>query len=153
VAFYDDPGEVPTPRALSDRDGYLPALRLEVVPQGCRQRRGHVPGEHLIVLLRGEGNEVGVRSLPIHLQHVGTMGDVLEAASVLARLVPWPRSRRRSSMIGNGLVGTVGQTTWRLGVSPREYPELEAGTRAPTFETWDRICKLFGWPQTFTNGS
>jgi hypothetical protein len=80
VAFYDDPGEVPTPRALSDRDGYLPALRLEVVPQGCRQRHGHVPGEQLIVLLRGERNEVAVRLLLSHLQHVGTMGDVLEAA-------------------------------------------------------------------------
>jgi hypothetical protein len=27
--------------------------------------------------------------------------------------------------------------------------ELEAGTRWPSFETWDRICKLYGWPQTF----
>ena len=81
VAFYDDPGEAPTPRASSDRDGYLPALRLEVVPQGCRERRGHVPGEHLIVLPRGERNEVTVRRLLIHLQHVGTMGDVLEAAA------------------------------------------------------------------------
>ncbi len=43
-----------------------------------------------------------------------------------------------------------GQAAWRLGVSPREYRELEAGTRSPTFETWDRICKLFGWPQTLT---
>jgi hypothetical protein len=24
--------------------------------------------------------------------------------------------------------------------------------RSPTFETWDRICKLYGWPQTFTSG-
>jgi transcriptional regulator with XRE-family HTH domain len=30
---------------------------------------------------------------------------------------------------------TVGQVAWRLGVSPREYRELEAGTRSPTFET------------------
>jgi len=22
--------------------------------------------------------------------------------------------------------------------------------RSPTFETWDRICKPYGWPQTFT---
>jgi hypothetical protein len=27
--------------------------------------------------------------------------------------------------------------------------EPEAGARSPSFETWDRICKLFGWPQTF----
>jgi hypothetical protein len=35
------------------------------------------------------------------------------------------------------------------GVAVREYRELEAGKRYPTFETWDRICKLYGWPQTF----
>jgi hypothetical protein len=45
---------------------------------------------------------------------------------------------------------SVGQAACRLGVSVKEYWELEAGARAPTFETWDRICKLFGWPQTFT---
>lgn len=75
------PGEVPTPRTLSDRNGYLPALRFEEVPQRCRQRRGHIPGEHLIVLGRGERNEVTVGLLPIHLQHVGTMGDVLEGTA------------------------------------------------------------------------
>jgi hypothetical protein len=25
---------------------------------------------------------------------------------------------------------------------------VEAGTRSPSFETWDRICNLYGWPQT-----
>jgi hypothetical protein len=44
---------------------------------------------------------------------------------------------------------SVGQAAWRLGVSIREYRELEAGAQAPSFETWDRICKLHGWPQTF----
>jgi DNA-binding XRE family transcriptional regulator len=44
---------------------------------------------------------------------------------------------------------TSGQVAWRLGVKPQEYRELEAGKRMPDFETWDRICKLFGWPQTF----
>jgi hypothetical protein len=29
------------------------------------------------------------------------------------------------------------------------YRELEAGEPAPEFETWDRICDLYGWPQTF----
>jgi hypothetical protein len=38
---------------------------------------------------------------------------------------------------------------WRFGVSVREYRELEAGKRSPTFATWDRICKLYGRPQTF----
>ena len=44
---------------------------------------------------------------------------------------------------------SVGQAAWRLGVSIREYRELEAGARSPSFDTWDRICKLYGWPQTF----
>jgi hypothetical protein len=38
---------------------------------------------------------------------------------------------------------------WRLGVSVREYRELEAGTRWPSWDTYDRMCKLYGWPQTF----
>jgi hypothetical protein len=41
------------------------------------------------------------------------------------------------------------RAAWLAGVSVREYRELEAGTRAPNFDTWDRICKLYGWPQTF----
>jgi hypothetical protein len=45
---------------------------------------------------------------------------------------------------------SVGQVAWRLGVSIREYRELEAGIRWPSWETFDRICKLFGWPQTFS---
>jgi hypothetical protein len=44
------------------------------------------------------------------------------------------------------------QAAWRFGVSVREYRELEEGTRSPTFETWDRICKMYGWPQMFLNG-
>jgi predicted transcriptional regulator len=34
---------------------------------------------------------------------------------------------------------SVGQAAWRLGVTVREYRELEAGARSPSFETWDRI--------------
>jgi transcriptional regulator with XRE-family HTH domain len=30
---------------------------------------------------------------------------------------------------------TVEQAAWRLGVTVREYRELEAGDRSPTFET------------------
>jgi DNA-binding XRE family transcriptional regulator len=44
---------------------------------------------------------------------------------------------------------SVGRAAWRLGVSVREYREIEAGARVPSWETWDRICKLYGWPQTF----
>jgi transcriptional regulator with XRE-family HTH domain len=45
---------------------------------------------------------------------------------------------------------SVAQAVGRFGVRPSEYRELEAGERWPSFETYDRICKLFGWPQAFT---
>ena len=44
---------------------------------------------------------------------------------------------------------SVGQAAWSLGITVREYRELGAGARAPSFEKWDRICMLHGWPQTF----
>jgi DNA-binding XRE family transcriptional regulator len=44
---------------------------------------------------------------------------------------------------------SMGQVAWRLGVSVRTYRELEVGTSFPNWETWDRICKLYGWPQTY----
>jgi transcriptional regulator with XRE-family HTH domain len=56
------------------------------------------------------------------------------------------RDRRRRGF-------TVGQVAWRLGVSPQEYRELEAGTGLPTFDTWDGICKLYGWSQSFVGKS
>jgi transcriptional regulator with XRE-family HTH domain len=52
------------------------------------------------------------------------------------------RDRRRMGF-------TVSQVAWRLGIGPGTYREIEAGERAPDFETWDRICKLYGWPQAF----
>ena len=42
-----------------------------------------------------------------------------------------------------------GEAAWRFGVSVREYRELEAGDRFPDSDTWDRICKFYGWPRTF----
>jgi predicted transcriptional regulator len=44
---------------------------------------------------------------------------------------------------------SVGRASWELGVSIREYRELEAGNCSPSFEMWDRICRLYRWPQTF----
>ena len=48
--------------------------------------------------------------------------------------------------------GQPGKAAWRLGITVREYREIEAGERVPSWETWDRICRLFGWPQTFASG-
>jgi transcriptional regulator with XRE-family HTH domain len=44
---------------------------------------------------------------------------------------------------------TIGQVAWRLGAKPQEYWELEASSRLPDFETYERISELYGWPQTF----
>jgi hypothetical protein len=33
---------------------------------------------------------------------------------------------------------SVARTAWALGLSIREYREIKAGTRSPSFETWDR---------------
>lgn len=47
---------------------------------------------------------------------------------------------------------SVEQAARRLGVSLREYRAIEAGEQAPAWETWDRICKAFGWGQTLVGG-
>jgi predicted transcriptional regulator len=44
---------------------------------------------------------------------------------------------------------SVGQAAWWYGVSPSVYRELEAGTRWPSSDKYERICDLFGWPQAF----
>jgi Helix-turn-helix domain len=48
---------------------------------------------------------------------------------------------------------SVARASWLVGVSVREYRELEVGERCPDFETWNRICKLYGWPQTLVGVS
>jgi predicted transcriptional regulator len=46
----------------------------------------------------------------------------------------------------------LARAAWLLGVSVRELREIEAGERYPSFDTYDRIEKLFGWPQAFVSG-
>jgi DNA-binding XRE family transcriptional regulator len=53
------------------------------------------------------------------------------------------RDRQRAGL-------TVGQTAWRLDMKPREYVAIESGDSWPDFDTYDRICKLLGWPQSFS---
>jgi Helix-turn-helix domain len=43
----------------------------------------------------------------------------------------------------------VCRAAWLLGVTVRKYREMEAGDRVPEFDVWDRLCELYGWPQTF----
>ena len=49
------------------------------------------------------------------------------------------RGRRREGL-------RVCRAAWLLGVTVREYRELEAGERLPDASTWERMCEAFGWP-------
>jgi DNA-binding XRE family transcriptional regulator len=44
---------------------------------------------------------------------------------------------------------TEAQAARRFGVSLRAYRSFEAGEAAPNYATYERICALFGWPQTY----
>jgi hypothetical protein len=44
----------------------------------------------------------------------------------------------------------VCRAAWLIGVSVREYREIEAGEQFPGPGTSQRISELSGWPQTFT---
>ncbi len=44
---------------------------------------------------------------------------------------------------------SIGEAAWRFGVTRAEYRALEAGDLLPSFDTYDWICKLFGWSQSF----
>jgi transcriptional regulator with XRE-family HTH domain len=52
------------------------------------------------------------------------------------------RDRERSGL-------RIAQAAWRLGITPAAYRRLEEEKARPSFDTYDRIAKLFGWPQTF----
>jgi DNA-binding XRE family transcriptional regulator len=45
------------------------------------------------------------------------------------------------------------RAAWLVGVSIREYREIEAGDRMPSLETYRRISELDGWPQTFAGSA
>jgi DNA-binding XRE family transcriptional regulator len=52
------------------------------------------------------------------------------------------RDRERSGL-------TLEQAARQLGVTRSAYRALEAAELWPSWETYDRIERLFGWPQTF----
>jgi DNA-binding XRE family transcriptional regulator len=47
----------------------------------------------------------------------------------------------------------VCRAAWLIGVSVREYREIEAGDRMPSLAVYRRISELYGWPQTFVEAS
>jgi Helix-turn-helix domain len=52
------------------------------------------------------------------------------------------RDRRREGL-------RVCRAAWLIGVTVREYREMEAGNRDPSNDAWERLCELDGWPQAF----
>ena len=52
------------------------------------------------------------------------------------------RARKREGL-------RVCRAAWLVGVSVREYREIEAGDRIPSLGTYERLSELYGWPQTF----
>jgi len=43
------------------------------------------------------------------------------------------------------------RAAWLISVTVREHRDLEAGNAFPDADTFDRICELYGWPQTFVS--
>ena len=40
----------------------------------------------------------------------------------------------------------LARAAWLLGVSVRELREIEAAERYPTWNTYEKICEVYGWP-------
>jgi transcriptional regulator with XRE-family HTH domain len=43
----------------------------------------------------------------------------------------------------------VCRAAWLIGVSVREYREIESGDCTPSLDTYRRISELYRWPRTF----
>ena len=63
----------------------------------------------------------------------------------MATLAAFPRMLERDRQRQGLRVCTA---AWLLGVTVREYRELEAGG-FPTSKVYERICEVFGWPRSF----
>jgi predicted transcriptional regulator len=69
-------------------------------------------------------------------------GGLLIVATAAAYEAMMQRDRKREGL------RAVGEA-WLIGVSVREYREIEAGDRTPSLDTYQRISELYGCPQTF----
>ena len=65
---------------------------------------------------------------------------------------PWPRTRAMMQRDRKREGLRVCRAAWLIGVSVREYREIEAGDRMPSLDTYERISELYGWPQTSGRG-
>jgi DNA-binding XRE family transcriptional regulator len=57
-------------------------------------------------------------------------------ATLAAYSAMMQRDRKREGL-------RVCRAAWLVGVSVREYREIEAGDRDPDFQTWRRMCDVF----------
>jgi hypothetical protein len=68
----------------------------------------------------------------------------------MASLASFPsmmeRDRKREGL-------RVCRAAWLVGVSVREYREIEAGDRMPSLATYQRISERYGWPERFVGRS
>jgi ribosome-binding protein aMBF1 (putative translation factor) len=48
---------------------------------------------------------------------------------------------------------SIEDASWRVGLTPRRLRDMEAGEVWPDFETYERICELFGWPQSYVRAT
>jgi DNA-binding XRE family transcriptional regulator len=51
-----------------------------------------------------------------------------------------PRDRERMGL-------SEGHMAWLLGLTRRQYRELEAGRLNISYELYERICEVCGWPR------
>jgi transcriptional regulator with XRE-family HTH domain len=72
----------------------------------------------------------------------------LARLAVVATLAAYPgmmqRARKREGL-------RVCRAAWLLGLSVREYREIEARDRMPSLRTYERIAELYGFPLAFVD--
>jgi len=61
----------------------------------------------------------------------------------------WLRTRRCCGAVASAKGLRLCRAAWLVGVTVREYREIEAGDRTPSPDVYCRLCELYGWPQTF----
>jgi DNA-binding XRE family transcriptional regulator len=87
--------------------------------------------------------------LPVAVGHKGEASAIGSRLWNVPTLAAYPgmmqRARKREGL-------RVCRAAWLIGVSVREYREIEAGDRTPSLDTYRRICKLYGWPQMSLKG-
>jgi helix-turn-helix protein len=64
----------------------------------------------------------------------------------MATLAAYPAMMRRSRQ---RLGLRECRAAWLIGVTVRQYREIEAGERETDAATWERMCEVFGWQVSY----